>query len=166
MKRSSQMDQFVKSNVTSVSKRLILVSALFALAATLIACSPQVNYHGHVFAETDIQQVKPGMSKEQVRLAFGTPDTQSAIGGETYYYISSTHKHVTFLKPKVVDRKVVAVYFTPSGEVKRVAHYGLKDGKIFDFISRTTPSHGSTDSILTQLFRNLGQGQTFGGQAQ
>ena len=69
-----------------------------------------------------------------------------------------------FLDPNEVDRKVVAVYFTPVGSVERVAQYGMKDGKVFDFISRTTPSATKNeDGIIQMLFRNLGRrGSLFG----
>jgi outer membrane protein assembly factor BamE (lipoprotein component of BamABCDE complex) len=69
-----------------------------------------------------------------------------------------------FFEPQEKDRKVVAVYFNQTGMVERVANYGLKDGKVFDFVSRTTPAPGGNeDGILKQLFRNLGQQQLFGG---
>ncbi len=77
-------------------------------------------------------------------------------GGNAYYYISSTTKQVAFMPEKETDRQVVAVYFSPQGSVERVANYGLKDGKVFDFVSRQTPSHAREEGILKQLFRNLG----------
>ena len=65
--------------------------------------------------------------------------------------------------PKEKDRKVVAVYFNEGQTVESVANYGLKDGKVFDFISRSTPAPGSKDDgILKSMFRNLGK-KTFGG---
>ena len=131
---------------------------MLLVAGALIGCTPQIDYHGHVFTENDVTQIQPGMSQDQVRLALGTPNTTTTVGGGVYYYISSTKKTVAFLKPQVVDRKVVAVYFGPDKTVQRVANYGLKDGKVFDFISRETPSHGQDASLLKQLFRNLGQG--------
>jgi hypothetical protein len=46
---------------------------------------------------------------------------------------------------------------------RQVANYGLKDGKVFDFISRTTPAPGGKDEgVLKSLFRNLGKKQLFG----
>ena len=36
--------------------------------------------------------------------------------------------------------------------MRRLANYGLQDGKIFDFISRTTPTSGQEMSYLTPLF--------------
>ena len=48
----------------------------------------------------------------------------------------------SFLPQKVIDQRVVAVYFDKDRRVQRLANYGLKDGKVFDFVSRTTPSGG------------------------
>ncbi len=48
---------------------------------------------------------------------------------------------------KVVDQRVFAVYFDKNRRVERLANYGLKDGKVFDFIGRTTPSGGQELSI-------------------
>lgn len=131
--------------------------AVLLLGASLLACTPQITHHGHVFTESDLQQVQPGMSKDQVKLAFGTPDTTATVGGGAYYYISSKQKIVPLRQPRVVDRKIVAVYFDGSDSVTRIANYGLKDGKVFDFIKRETPSHGQSDGLISQLFRNLGQ---------
>ena len=39
----------------------------------------------------------------------------------------------------MTDQHVLAVYFDKSGKVDRIANYGMKDGKVFDFVSRTTP---------------------------
>lgn len=127
-------------------------------------CAEQITKHGQMFRETDIQQIQPGMAQEQVRLALGTPTSTTTTGsGQVFYYISSTMTQTAFFSPEEVDRKVLAVYFNQTGTVDRVANYGLKDGKIFDFISRTTPAPGgSEDGILKQLFRNLGTKQIFG----
>lgn len=152
--RNSSPENTIKTAVKA-AKRAALIAVL---AGTFAGCTPQLDYHGQVFTENEVNQVQPGMSKEQVRLALGTPNTTTTVGGGVYYYISSTKKTVAFLKPTVIDRRVVAVYFGPDETVKQVANYGLKDGKVFDFISRETPSHGRDASILQQLFRNLGKG--------
>jgi outer membrane protein assembly factor BamE (lipoprotein component of BamABCDE complex) len=134
-------------------------------AAVASACSPVITKHGHQFRETDLQQVQPGMTQEQVKSALGSPATTATLGrGNAYYYISSTTSQVSFLTPSEIDRKVLAVYFSQHGTVERVANYGLKDGKVFDFISRTTqPADIRDEGILRQMFRNLGQKQLFGG---
>lgn len=129
------------------------------LLVSLAACSTEVIKHGHQFRSTDLQRLQPGMSKDEVRLALGTPTTTSTVNeGAAYYYISSTRSQTAFLSPKEIDRKVLAVYFDPLGSVTRIANYGMKDGHVFDFISGTTPSAASGDEgLLKQLFRNIGQ---------
>jgi outer membrane protein assembly factor BamE (lipoprotein component of BamABCDE complex) len=138
--------------------------SVLGTAAILAGCSAQITKHGHQFRENDLLSVQPGMGQEQVRAALGTPTTTTTTGsGSAYYYISTTHSQAAFLSPKETDRQVVAVYFTPTGTVDHVANYGLKDGKVFDYISRTTPSPGAQDEgILKQMFRNLGKKQLFG----
>ena len=135
------------------------------LAVTAAACSTTVTKHGTQLTNEDVSQVAKGMTQDQVRQVLGSPATVAAVGrGDAYYYISSTMQQSAFFKPTETDRQVVAVYFVQSGTVDRIANYGMKDGKVFDFISRTTPSANTNDQgIVNQLFRNLGQKQIFGG---
>ncbi len=60
-----------------------------------------------------------------------------------------------FQDPQVIDQQVLVVCFSKSFKVERVAHYGLQDGVIFDFISRTTPAGGEEQSFLRNLFRGV-----------
>jgi outer membrane protein assembly factor BamE (lipoprotein component of BamABCDE complex) len=136
--------------------------AVFGSAVVAIGvggCSSTVTKHGQLFQDSDLQQIAPGMTQEQVKLSLGTPTTTATAGtANAYYYISSTMTQNSFNLPKEVDRKVVAVYFTQTGTVDRVANYGIKDGKVFDAISRTTPSANTNDDgVVKSLFRNLGQ---------
>ena len=145
--------------------RRTVLTLVASLGFELAGCSSTVTKHGHLFQENDLQQVQPGMSQEQVKLTLGTP-TQTATAGNAnaFYYMSSTKKQTSFMAPTETDRQVVAVYFNKVGTVDRVANYGMKDGKVFDTISRTTASaNQNDDGILKQLFRNLGQkGSIFG----
>lgn len=144
-----------------------VVSCLtLAIAATALTagCAEQTIRRGYYLSAGDIQQIQPGMGKEQVRASLGTPTTTSSVNsGSAFYYISSTETQTAFFKPTEKERQVVAVYFNETETVDRVANYGLKDGRVFDYISRTTPTPGgSEDGILKQLFRNLGTRQLFG----
>lgn len=145
--------------------RAILAASAVALSMALGACSTTITKHGTQLTEQDVAQVAKGMSQDQVRQALGSPATVAAVGrGDAYYYISSTMQQSAFFKPSEVDRQVVAVYFNQQGMVDRVANYGMKDGRVVDFNSRSTPSVNQNDQgIVNQLFRNLGQKQIFGG---
>ena len=137
--------------------------AAVCLAFSLTACAGDIAKHGHVFADEDLAQVKEGMSRDQVILALGTPDTKSTVGQEAFYYISTTTKRsAAFLSPSIVDRRVVAVYFDKKDVVARIANYGLQDGKIIDVVKRETPSRGSEDGLLKEIFRNIGRPQPVG----
>ena len=151
------------SNRAPLRLTLVLAVAL-ALPGTLAGCSEEITTHGQQFHETDMQAIQPGMSQDQVKTTLGTPATTAVVGGgDAFYYISSKMAQSAFFTPTEKDRQVVAVYFNQGGTVETVANYGLKDGKVFDFISRTTPAPGGKDEgILKSLFRNLGKKQLFG----
>ena len=53
---------------------------------------------------------------------------------------------------KVTNQRVIAVYFDKNRRVERLANYGLRDGKVFDFLSRTTPTSGAELSYLNYIF--------------
>jgi outer membrane protein assembly factor BamE (lipoprotein component of BamABCDE complex) len=134
-----------------------------AIGLALVACAETVTKHGHHFQENDLKAVASGMSQEQVRTTLGTPTTTAVVGsGSAFYYISSTQGQTSFFKPVEKDRKVLAVYFNQLGSVDRVAHYGIKDGKVFDYARQKTPTPAKDESLLKALFRNLGAKQ-FGG---
>lgn len=87
----------------------------------------------------------------------------STVGNKTFYYISqTTEQRFRFLNPRVTEQRVVAIYFNKNFKVERVANYGLQDGVVFDFISRTTPTAGAEQSFVRNLFRGLGTFNPFG----
>jgi outer membrane protein assembly factor BamE (lipoprotein component of BamABCDE complex) len=63
------------------------------------------------------------------------------------------------LSAQITDQRVVAIYFDKDRRVERIASYGIKDGKIFDFISRTTPTAGSDLNFLKQLMYTIENGR-------
>jgi outer membrane protein assembly factor BamE (lipoprotein component of BamABCDE complex) len=109
---------------------------------------------GYMLPEGALQQIPLGASQEQVLIVLGTPSTVATVSGESFYYISQrAERPISFMQTKVVDQRVIAVYFDRNRKVQRLAEYGVKDGKVFDFISRTTPTGGADQSIINGLFR-------------
>jgi outer membrane protein assembly factor BamE (lipoprotein component of BamABCDE complex) len=148
------------------ASRLIGLAGLLLLAP-LGGCGAQIDHHGHVFMDVDTQQVQPGMSKEQVQQAFGSPDTTSTIGGsDAFYYISTTQKTYAFFKPWEIDRQVIAVYFDQKASVQQVAHYGMQDGIVVNFASGETPARGKDMTIVEQILGNVSQRKLFKDQTQ
>lgn len=131
-------------------------SALFGAGCMFLsACAGQIDHHGHLFTDVDLQQIQPGMSQDQVRLTLGTPDTTGAIDGDVFYYISSKRKTLPAGRPKVIDRKVVAIYFDNNQSVKEVGNYTLQDGRIINIVDGETPTYGKKLTALEQLFGNI-----------
>jgi outer membrane protein assembly factor BamE (lipoprotein component of BamABCDE complex) len=136
------------------SLRITATAALFCLA--LGACTGEQFQKGYILPTGALEQIPIGASQDQVLIVLGTPSTVATLDGEVFYYISQrTERPVMFMNQKVVDQRVIAVYFDKNRQVRRLANYGLKDGKIFDFISRTTATSGQELSYLTPLFKLL-----------
>jgi outer membrane protein assembly factor BamE (lipoprotein component of BamABCDE complex) len=92
--------------------------------------------------------------QEQVLIVLGTPSTVATVSGEAFYYISQrSERPVAFMPQSVVDQRVIAVYFDKSRRVERLANYGLRDGKLFDYVTRTTPTGGKDVGYLNAVFR-------------
>jgi outer membrane protein assembly factor BamE (lipoprotein component of BamABCDE complex) len=109
-------------------------------------------YNGYVVDEKSLALIPEGSSREQVLLTMGTPSTTATFDSEVFYYISQKRQRsAAFMKPKVVDQTVLAVYFNKDGVVERRANYALQDGKVFDTISRTTPTGGRDLTFLQQI---------------
>ncbi len=141
-------------------------------AAVLTGCSTSETLtHGYVLDNQTLELVPPGSSKEQVLLSLGTPTTKADYGNEAFYYISQKRvRGAMFLKPRLVEQSVLAVYFDDEDTVQSIANYTLADGKVFDTISRTTPTGGKEETFLSRVLSSLGSSgessarQLLGGQ--
>jgi outer membrane protein assembly factor BamE (lipoprotein component of BamABCDE complex) len=153
----------------SVGGRGLLLATAAATALALAGCQhsatskpgifsdiSETTQHGYVVSPDALQQVPVGSSRDQVIIALGSPSTTATFGNEVFYYVSQTrHRSAEFMPDKVVDQHVVAIYFDDKHKVARIANYGLKDGKIFDFVSQTTPTGGLDRSFVQQVFAGL-----------
>lgn len=111
---------------------------------------------GYVADARTVDGLRPGTSKQQVLSQLGTPSTTSTVGGDAWYYISQrVEKPVAFMPDRVTDQRVLAVYFGKGQKLERVANYGIQDGQLFDYITRTTPVAGGDASFVQNMIRGL-----------
>ena len=155
--KKSQADMTVAAFVTGPAARrsrsLRVIAAMAAVFFTLSGCAEEFQ-KGYILPEGALEQIPIGASQDQVLIVLGTPSTVATLNGEVFYYISQrSRRRVAFMEQSVTDQRVIAVYFDKGRHVQRLANYGLQDGKIFDFISRTTPTGGQEMSYLTPLFK-------------
>ena len=140
----------------TVARRIKRLGAVAVIGLALAGCAEQFQ-KGYILPDGALEQIPIGASQDQVLIVMGTPSTVATLSGEVFYYISQrTERRVAFMNQDITDQRVIAIYFDKNRQVQRVASYGLQDGKIFDFISRTTPTSGQEVSYLTPLFRLIG----------
>jgi outer membrane protein assembly factor BamE (lipoprotein component of BamABCDE complex) len=132
------------------------IASAVALASVVSGCGFTESFQrGYVVPEGALEQLPLGASQEQVLIVLGTPSTVATLSGDVFYYISQRTERTAFLPQREVDRRVVAVYFDKNRRVQRLADYGLRDGQVFDFISRTTPTSGQELTYLQFLMKQI-----------
>jgi outer membrane protein assembly factor BamE (lipoprotein component of BamABCDE complex) len=130
-------------------------AAIALMCVTLGGCLTGEQFQkGYILPQGALEQIPIGASQDQVLIVMGTPSTVATLDGEVFYYISQrAERRLAFMDQKITDQRVIAIYFDKNRQVRRLANYGMQDGKIFDFISRTTPTSGQELSYLAPLFR-------------
>jgi outer membrane protein assembly factor BamE (lipoprotein component of BamABCDE complex) len=133
-------------------------SVVLAVLMTTVALSgcqtSEIIKNGYVVDEQTLALAPVGSSREQVLLSLGTPSATATFDTEVFYYISQERtRAAAFMKPKLINQSIMAVYFDKDGVVSRIAHYKLQDGRVFDMISRTTPTGGTEMTFLMRLLR-------------
>jgi outer membrane protein assembly factor BamE (lipoprotein component of BamABCDE complex) len=144
----------------AIVRRVAGLGPILALACgvALSGCGrfTETFQRGYVLQEGALEQIPIGASQEQVLIVLGTPSTVATVNGEVFYYISQkAQRAAAFLNQEVIDQRVIAVYFDSGRKVRRLADYGLKDGKIFDFVSQTTATGGQDLSYLRNMFKAI-----------
>src|SRR3954465_10791771 len=130
------------------------IAATVALGVLLGGCFSETYQRGYIVPDGALEQIPVGSTQEQVLIVLGTPSTVATVSGEAFYYISQrAERTIGFMPQKVVDQRVIAVYFDKNRRVERLANYGLKDGKVFDFVTRSTPTGGKDYAYINAMFK-------------
>lgn len=131
------------------------IALVLGAALGLSSCTTGIGdtiYSGYVVDKQSLDLIPVGSSREQVILTMGTPSTSATFDSEVFYYISQVRRRgAAFMKANIVDQTVLAIYFDKNGVVSQRSNYTLQDGKVFDTISRTTPTGGKDLTFLQQL---------------
>src|SRR6202166_4559044 len=112
-----------------------VLAAALALGLPLGGCFSETYQKGYIIPDGAVEQIRIGASQEQVLIVLGTPSTVATVSGEAFYYISQrAERAVSFMPTAITDQRVIGIYFDRNRRVQRVAAYGIKDGRVFDFI--------------------------------
>lgn len=138
----------------------ILLTAFTTLALT--GCVSNVDQHGHLVEEDDLQGLQTGHStKEDVMKTLGSPSSVSTFHDNQWYYISETRERVLFFLPRSVESKTTIMNFDENGLLTSVDFRGEEDKEMVAHVSRETPTAGHSFGFFEQMFGNVGR---FGGK--
>ena len=145
--------------ILDLPRRAAALFAAMLVGASLSGC---IGYdgdfdRGYQVDEDSVSQVKVGATtKPQALALLGTPSTTSTVGGDAWYYIGQKmHRSLAFMPAEMTDQKVLAIYFDKNSKVERIANYGMKDGKVFDFVTATTPTGGQEPDFIRNIMTGL-----------
>jgi outer membrane protein assembly factor BamE (lipoprotein component of BamABCDE complex) len=104
-----------------------------------------------VIPEERLEQIPIGASQEQV-LILMAPLDGTTVSGEVFYYIHNAPRPVAFMRNPWSISASSRFTSTRIGACSN-ANYGMRDGRIFDYVSRTTPSGGEEINYLGSIFK-------------
>ena len=96
-------------------------------------------------------------SRDSVADAVGVPSTAGILDSSGYYYVKSRVRHLGGLRPKEIEREVLAISFTDAGIVQNIERFSLQDGKAIPLSRRVTESSVKNNSFLRQLIGSIGR---------
>ncbi|MCB1583896.1 MAG: outer membrane protein assembly factor BamE [Marinicella sp.] len=103
----------------------IIVIALLLSIFSLTACYKTAVQQGNILKQEDIDEIKPGMTKQQVAIVLGTPTIADPFNQDRWDYINTQKSKGEFKK-----LKKFTLYFEDNLLVKTEGNYYPKDEEI------------------------------------
>ncbi len=103
----------------------IIVIALMLSIFTLMGCYKTPIQQGNILKQEDIDEVKPGMTKQQVAIVLGTPTIADPFNQDRWDYINTQKAKGDFKK-----LKKFTLYFEDNKLVKTEGNYYPNDEEI------------------------------------
>ncbi len=144
-----------------MQKYSLALSAALVAALLLGGCVPVMRSHGQVWEAYHEGAIQPGQDdRDSVRSKLGSPSAREVGGDSVWIYVSSLTESVLGSRPKVLERRVLALEFDSSGTLAGLDEYSLEDGKLVPINPRTTPTAGRQLNLIQQLLGNVGRFET------
>jgi outer membrane protein assembly factor BamE (lipoprotein component of BamABCDE complex) len=142
--------------MTAMSMRVLRILAVCGLAV-LAACASTYQNHGYVPPETDLEKLVVGVdTRATVDDLIGPPSVSGLVGDGDYYYVRSRRRSYMMLRPKVVEREVVAISFNDDDTIANIERFGLEAGKTVPISRRVTDCSVVDNGFLRQIINNIG----------
>lgn len=138
---------------------------LFILALILCnACSSDIflDHNGNIPSSEKIAHIHNGQTKEDVIAILGSPSTTTGLNNNHWIYISTTIERIAFLKPKELDRQILALTFEDN-KVNKIEKFTLADANNITIDTDETKSTDREQGFFRKYFGGVGAYMPFGG---
>jgi outer membrane protein assembly factor BamE (lipoprotein component of BamABCDE complex) len=138
--------------------RLALIAAGLIAVLPLAGCvTPSRDFHGYIADEVQPNEIRPGEdTRSSVLAQLGSPSTEGLFDTDVWFYFSDIQERFAFYKPRVVERRIVAIRFGEDSTVEEVVEYTAADGQIISYAARETATRGRELGFWEQIFGTVG----------
>lgn len=124
----------------------------------LSGCAASHRDFGYIPSDNALAEIVVGVdSRESLSESLGAPSVSGVLDDNSYYYVKSKMRYFGALRPKEIEREVLAISFTDAGLVQNVERFSLQDGQIVTLSRRVTESSVTNNTFLRQLLGNIGR---------
>lgn len=139
----------------------LIVTLIITASLALTGCLKQVHKSGYRFDDRKLENIKVGETrKANIMRLLGTPTARSTLGKDhIWYYIHNRSEKVAFLRPEVVEQRVVA--FTFDGQtLSKIEEFDESSMQKLSMAKGKTPTEGHDIGVVGQLLGNIGRFNT------
>jgi outer membrane protein assembly factor BamE (lipoprotein component of BamABCDE complex) len=132
------------------------IVSVFVVLIALSSCVQNIYKHGYegsVDAFQDLKKKK--LNKVLVTNEVGFPSVVSTFNKNIWYYVSTKTKRVSFLKPQVIESRVIQVNFSKSGVVSDIKLYVIDKKRQIKFNSGKTIVKGDDAGLFKDFLYNF-----------
>lgn len=147
-------------NLYQKNKLTINFNKLFLLILICFNCCAKIENRGYNFDLSNYKTLQTDISnKERTVMEMGLPSfSYNYEEKESWFYYSFTTKNYLFLKPKIINQKILAIDFNQEGFITNIQDFENKNNKTFKPIKTTTEIQKiKEDNWLKDLFSNIGR---------
>ena len=142
----------------SLPARLLAGVFVVVFVASIAACAPKLATRGNLPSDTKLSKVTVGVHKrDDVRSILGAPSTLGTFEDSVWYYIGQNTTQFAFFREKIIEQKVVVIFFSDQGVVEQLEILDQDDLREISLIERTTPTAGHSLGFLEQILGNIGR---------
>lgn len=145
-------------------RKAVIAVTLLALGLGLGGCSRIKANQGYLIDETLLTSIQPGVdNRDSVAKTLGRPTFSAQFDAGEWYYVSRVTGQYAFARPKTLEQSILIVKFDADGNVTEVERRGTQQIASISPEDDKTPTLGRKDSLIQELFGNIGQVGAAGG---